>query len=308
MTRKIIIRNYCSPDFNRYLHFHKNALGDEEAGLHVLSRRLTEHLDHPACRPGENIFVALENEKIAGICKLTPEFKIGRLLVDIRVHPEFSRIGVGSDLLAAALARGRELGVYMLHANVTDSDRVAKSFLKKHVFKTVRRYYELHLDLQKNQIGPCDPAPFTTVPLQAGQEHRLTMMQNYFFKESWGFNPNTVEEVRHEIGICGCSHEDIILTFDGRQPVGYCWTRVDRDKNALREKKTGRIHMIGVNPKYRGGGLGKITLTAGLCRLKDQGLHIAELTTDSRNTAAKKLYESMGFKRHRVLLWYEKVL
>ena len=66
--------------------------------------------------------------------------------------------------------------------------------------------------------------------------------------------------------------------------------------------------MIGVNPKYRGEGLGKITLTAGLCRLKDHGVHIAELTTDSKNTAAKKLYDSMGFKRHCILLWYEKAL
>lgn len=308
MAQKGIIRNYCPSDFNRYLHFYKDSPEGQENSLHVLAKRLAENLNRPACRPDKNFFIAMENERIIGTCELTPELKIGRILLNIRVHPEFRRMGIGSDLLAAALLRGRELGADMIHTNIADSNGAAKAFLTKHGFKIVRRYYELHLDIRNTEIDYHDPNPFTIRSLQKGQEHRLTMMQNYFFKGSWGFNPNTVEEICHEIEARDCSHEDIILTYDGEQPVGYCWTRTDREANAFRHKKTGRIHMIGVNPKYRGGGLGKITLAAGLCRLKNNGVHVVELTTDSKNTAAKKLYDSMGFKRCGILLWYEKVL
>lgn len=306
MSANVHIRNYCPADFNRYVAFYADFREPDQTGGALRTERIAESLRHPVCRPDRDFFLALADETLAGTCELTPELKIGRMLLNIRVHPRYRRMGIGSGLLDAAMARGRELGAYMLHANVEEANQTAKSFLVKHGFNVVRRYYDMRLNFA-DADGACrvDADPFITRPLQKGQEHRLTMMQNYFFKGSWGFNPNTVEMVCHEIGACGCSHEDIILTYDGSKPVGYCWTRVHRNEKNSRGAETGRIHMIGVNPEYRGEGLGKITLSAGLDHLREQGVGIVELTTDSKNTAANKLYRAMGFARHRVLLWYE---
>ena len=66
--------------------------------------------------------------------------------------------------------------------------------------------------------------------------------------------------------------------------------------------------MLGVDPDYRGKGVGKGVLLAGLSYLKSKGLRVAELTVDSRNKVACSLYQSVGFKTWLSSLWYEKVI
>ena len=73
-------------------------------------------------------------------------------------------------------------------------------------------------------------------------------------------------------------------------------------------ERKGRISMIGTDPDYRGRGVGKRVLLAGLAHLKSKGLRVAELTVDSENKAACTLYRSVGFKVLKSSFWYEKVI
>jgi mycothiol synthase len=66
--------------------------------------------------------------------------------------------------------------------------------------------------------------------------------------------------------------------------------------------------MLGVAPDYRGKGIGRELVMAGLTRLKSKGLGIAELTVDSENKTARALYQSLGFEVQANTLWYEKVI
>ena len=66
--------------------------------------------------------------------------------------------------------------------------------------------------------------------------------------------------------------------------------------------------MLGADPDYRGKGVGKRALLAGLAHLKSKGLQVAELTVDSGNKAALTLYRSVGFKVWMSSLWYEKAI
>ena len=66
--------------------------------------------------------------------------------------------------------------------------------------------------------------------------------------------------------------------------------------------------MLGVAPNYRGKGIGKKLVLAGLARLKSKGLQVAELTVDSENKAAYALYQSLGFEVQAKTFWYEKVI
>ena len=64
--------------------------------------------------------------------------------------------------------------------------------------------------------------------------------------------------------------------------------------------------MLGVAPDYRGRGIGKRALLAGLSYLKRKGVQIAEVTVDSKNQSARALYRAVGFKVRASSLWYEK--
>ena len=69
-----------------------------------------------------------------------------------------------------------------------------------------------------------------------------------------------------------------------------------------------RAHRERLQPDYRGRGIGKKTLLAGLHYLQSKGVRVVKLTVDSENKSALALYSSVGFKPQTVSLWYEKVI
>ena len=64
--------------------------------------------------------------------------------------------------------------------------------------------------------------------------------------------------------------------------------------------------MLGVYPDYRGKGIGRRLLLAGLAYLRSKGVKVAVLTVDSENRPACALYHSIGFEVKTSSLWYEK--
>lgn len=306
--KNCIIRNYCPADFNNYLQFCMDANQLNRSGLQVTPKILAEDLNHPHRTPEKDIFIAEKKGEIIGFCELIPELDIGRVLLDALVYPRYRRRGIASELFKLALLRGCDIGAKIVHVDIFEANEPAKRFLKKHGFKGIRRYFELQLRLYDTQIQDISQTAVTIRPLRSDEENRLAMIQNHFFKGSWGYNPNAVEEVSHVVNSSGGSPKDIILCFDGDRTVGYCWTRINRETNARLKRKKGRIHMMGVDPDYRGRGFGKLMLHEGLCHLKNQGVEIVELTTDSKNTAACELYRSVGFEVHSVILWFERAL
>jgi len=139
-----------------------------------------------------------------------------------------------------------------------------------------------------------------------GEEALLTELQNRCFTGTWGFNPNTEEEIAYRLNMHGCSPEDVILTCLEDRPIGYCWTIIDAEANKNKEKSSGLIHMLGVDPVFRNQEIGRAILHNGLEDLKARGVDIVVLTVDSENPAACSLYESVGFQAYARTEWYEK--
>ena len=90
----------------------------------------------------------------------------------------------------------------------------------------------------------------------------------------------------------------------GDEIAGYCWTCV----SPLNDKTKGLIGMIGVVPDYRGRGVSKPILLAGIEYL--QSIEVAEigLQVDGSNTPAIRLYTSVGFEKRGELHWFERKL
>lgn len=300
------IRNYQLADFNKYVLLIAEAEKLEPTGRCASPRVIAEQLERPNYSPDEDLFI-LWSENIAGYMDVKPELTIGRVVLDCWVAPEHRRRGLATKFLSYATARAKLLGVKVANVNIREDNVVAMRVLHRLGFSLIRRFFELGLDIANT--GEIDIAQ--AVPgyryLQPGEEDKLTQLQNRAFAGTWGYNPNTVEEITFRVNSSTCSQKDIVLIYEGDKAIGYCWTGMSCEKGIPSIRK-GRILMLGVAPDYRGKGIGKKLVLAGLARLKSKGLQVAELTVDSENKAACALYRSIGFEVQANTFWYEKVI
>jgi mycothiol synthase len=303
-----VIRNFRPEDFASYVQLNVEAEALDPTGRCTSAQALSEALGRPSYVPGEDLFVAEVGGKVVGYIDVRPELAIGRAVLDCLVHPEHRRKGLVVELFHRASRRARELGARVVHVHVPDGNVAAKGLLSKLGFGFVRRFLELRRELSEAHLLGEEQGNLASRHLQRGEEDKLTQIQNRSFAGTWGYNPNTVEEIVYRLNMTGSSPEDVILICEGDKPIGYCWTAIEPAENTVVGRSKGRIYMLGVDPNYRGRGIGKRALLAGLVHLKSKGMEVAELVVDSENPAACALYESGGFKISSTSAWYEKAL
>jgi len=303
-----IIRNYHPEDFDLLARLVTRAV-DTEKGLHSVSAHdVIEDFGHPRHFPGNDLFVAEGGGDIIGYIGVRAELDIRRVVLSFLAHPEHRGEVVVMKLIKKAIIRAKELKARRVHVNVLEGAERVRRLMARIGFRFIRRFLELTLELSngdvpnKNRIFP------RCRHLKHGEEDKLVQIQNRSFAGTWGFNPNTLEEIVHRIRLPGCSPEDIILACEGENVIGYCWTRIYAGRDTVTRGDKGRIYMLGVSPDYRGRGIGKEVLLAGLSYLKGNGAGVVELTVDSENKTACALYRSAGFRIGTTSLWYEEAL
>ena len=308
-SQPYVIRNYRNRDFSEYVRLHVEAESVDRIGCCTSPQSLDENLRHPHCSPEDDLFVAeIEGGRIAGYVHIKPELNIGRAVLRFLIHPEYRAGDLAARLFNDALRRASSMGAKLAHVNVPEDDTTAGGLLSRLGFVIVRRFLELRLDISEVQTGDIDHAPYCCRHLLPNEEVTLAEIQNRSFAGTWGYNPNTVEEIGYRVDLSNCCREGILLVCEGEKPVGYCWTTVDRSESDVTAESRGRIYMIGVDPGYRGRGIGRCALRAGLTYLTSRGITIAEITVDSENRRARALYDSFGFKIWLATAWYERSL
>ena len=301
------IRNYQSADFNKYVILYANAEKLEPTGRCVSAQLIAEKLRQPNYSPEQDLFIVEWNREIVGYMDVKPEMTIARVILDCWIYPEHRRKGLATKFLGYATNRARESGAKVAQVNIREDNVVARKMLSRLGFSLVRRFLELGLEIANvGELDMVQAAPGYRY-LQLSEEDKLTQLQNRAFSGTWGFNPNTVEEIAFRTSLSTCSLDDIMLIYEGDKAIGYCWIGISCEEGIPSVRK-GQILMLGVDPHYRGKGIGKKLVLAGLARLKSKGLQVAELTVDSENKTACALYQAIGFEVKANTFWYEKVI
>jgi mycothiol synthase len=300
-----IIRNYRPADFDGYVRLQQEAEKLEQIRRPASPQDVAERLKHPDYTPEHDLFLAEADGNLIGYLEIMPEFIIKRGILSCWIHPGHRRKGLATKFLDCAIKRAGELGLNVLHVNVSQDNKIAISVLSKLGFRGVRRYLELRLDMDRIQWQDIDRVSLGCRHLLPGEEDKLALIQNRAFAGHWGYNPNRVDEIVYDANRGNHSPEDIVVTCEGDKLTGYCWTEVTASGGTASQEK-GQIYMIGTDPDYRGTGVGKRVLLAGLFHLQNKGMKVTTLTVDSENKAACALYESIGFEVRTTSLWYEK--
>jgi mycothiol synthase len=300
------IRNYRPSDFDQYVSLHIEADRMDRSSRCTSRQILRENLQRPLYNPEKDLFIAETAGKIVGFLNITPELIAGRVLLDCLVHPGHRRKGLAKSLLERAMQRARELQTTVMHISVPEENTHGREVLSRLGFAEVRQLLEMSLPIDNLNLPDTANSELVLRHLRRGEEARLAELQNRCFADTWGFNPNTPEEIAYALNLSGASVKDVIILYDYERPAGYCWTKINCAGSAATGEKKGRILMLGVDPDYRGRGIGRLALWVGLSCLKDKGMATVELTVDSDNPAAYSLYKSSGFHVLARNIYYEK--
>ena len=256
----------------------------------------------PGCDPERHCFIAEDSGKPIGYSLVAYEDPISRAVASGGVLKEHRGKGIGKALLREVVQHAEALGVDALHveAGVTHSD--AKHLLSSHGMEVVKSLWKMRWECE--DVPEVNlPIGFATRSFVMGQdEHVLTELQNVAFEENWGFSPNTVEQIRVRVKHNSGGPESIIFITENGKPAAYNWTMFFADER----EPSGIVAMTGVHPEYRGRGIGRAVVTAGIAHLVARGASYVDLEVESENTPARELYLNLGFGKVGRSVWYEK--
>ena len=301
MTSSIAARPFTWDDLECWTRLYNAAFGITGAEEELDGPSMKNLLSLPGLDPERDCFIAQDSGVDIGLAIVWPELPIRRAVMELGVLDASSAQAAVLALIEAAIARARQLEVSKLHIQIQSRDESKIRLLQEFGFQPVRRYATMRW--RGGTLGETElPNGFTLRSFRVGCDvPTLTDIQNAAFGDSWGFSPNTVEQIEARVAARSTTPEGIIFVTKNESVAAYNWTI----RPAGPGGRLGRIAMTGVHPYYQGRGLSRSTVLAGMKWLRSQGVETIELEMDSSNLSAARVYESLGFERVSDSVWYE---
>lgn len=254
----------------------------------------------------KDLFIAELNRRIVGIVDVTIEPRIARVIIEWFVHPGVHRKKIGRELLKYGCERGRQQGAKVAHLCSPEEDKFTQNFAVELGFSRARCF----LNMEAVLSGTCEKSsdPFPLEHFHAGDAALLATVQNRIFMGSWGFSPNSPDDIRYFMRLTQTKWQDILLLRDNSKIIGYSWLHPVKKERGSTEKRKWRLHMFGIDPEFQGKGWGKKLFQASCEHVSKRDASAMELTVDSENTPAIQLYKYKGFRIKSREFWYEKDL
>jgi len=220
-----------------------------------------------------------------------PTLRVG---MEIAVHPEWRRQGIGSALYRLVEERAVELRsphitTPVFLASGASAPRTTR-FLERRGFFPDRCYWQMRLDDLAEQPRPNWPAgiSYRTFGTTAEDAERWASLIRETFHE-----PATAARVEAQIAEPGSTTEGYLFAVDEKtgKEIGTSRARID----FIGGKQVGYLGTVGVLPEYRGRGIGQALILQTLAYLAGRGLDAAVLFVEAGNHNARRLYEYMGW-------------
>ena len=294
------VRNFTWNDLPDLLEFASLVQsGGEPQDREITRRNFREVLEQPWLKPEDNCLLLEVERRIRGYCLIFDESPIRRAVLAPDIAIDLAGSEGEAKLIDRAAARSWQLGTTVAHLCLSQ-DSPRRHLLESKGFSLERVYWDM---AWRGEWLPqaTAPAGFRISSFQPGDAAALTQIQNEAFTGTWGFAPNTVDQIEYRSSMSNSPHPGILFLYSGDGVAGYCWTCTAPLKGGLK----GIIGMIGVSPDFRGRGISKPLLVAGMEYLKSTGVVEIGLHVDGDNAPAIALYKSVGFEKVGELHWYE---
>jgi mycothiol synthase len=298
-TNQLDIRTFTWPELDAFAGLLTAIAGKDQSSAAEVTEQTQRLYRRPGLTPERDCFLAWQGADLVGYLFLIAEEPINRGVIERGAHPRHRGQGIGDELLKTAIAHARVMHYDVIHANVTSDATAPQRLFSSAGFTQVKELWHLRRD--SDQPASVDvPEGYQVRVMNADEGETLTQLQNATFTGTWGFCPNTPEQVAYGLNDLFPSllNTSLFLDHEGKT-VGYCW---------IRQSSSGDpsyIEMVGVHPDFRGKGLAKVVTGAGIDYLVGKGLAPIGISVLGDNTPAVRTYEGLGFQVHERAPWYE---
>ena len=229
----------------------------------------------------------------------------GDMSGELVVHPEHRRRGYGTALISALAAAAEGHGIRLwAHGDLAAAAALARSA----GFTRFRALWQMRMSFGEPALpGPVFPAGVSVRTFRPGEDEESWLGVN---QRAFAHHPEQGSWTREDLELREAEPwfdpgGFFLAERDGRV-IGFHWTKVHPAGGE--GSPIGEVYVVGVDPGQQGGGLGRALTLTGLEHLRHLGLTQVMLYVDESNTAAVKMYTSLGFGRWSTDVMYRRPL
>ncbi|MET7339554.1 mycothiol synthase [Nonomuraea sp. NPDC005650] len=271
----------------------------EADGVRPLNEHVMLHLRYGGDPQARSLLLEADGT-LVGYAHVDPTDEVEGPSAELVIHPGHRRSGHGARLLSAVMELADGHPRLWAHGDHPGAGALAATF----GFERVRSLWQMRRSLFAPLEASALPDGVQLRTFVPGQDEEAWLKVN---AAAFAHHPEqgawTMEDLLRREEEPWFDPEGFFLAFRGDRLAGFHWTKI-HGSSAHGHELLGEVYVVGVDPTQQGTGLGRTLTLAGLCHLRSRGLAQAMLYVDEANTAAIRLYESLGFNRWDVDVMY----
>ena len=229
--------------------------------------------------------------------------RVVRVFLDGAVDPQWRGRGIGRQVLAWEIARGRQLlaasgkelparlAVFS-HDNADSTIRLVRAG----GFTPARFYAEMRRPLDVELPPVVVPEGMRIVPWTTELDEQVRLAHNEAFADHWGSEPRTAQEWVQGRSMFAPTWSFAAIDEATGEVAGYLMSARFEHDWPLLGYKAGYTDLLGVRRAWRGRRLGSALLATVMAAYRADGMDMAELGVDTANqSGAHRLYEGLGY-------------
>jgi mycothiol synthase len=230
------------------------------------------------------------------------------------VHPDLRGRGIGTALVRWVERRAdevaaewpgsepHELGTW-IDSNVVDG----VALVEAEGYRRVRHGFMMIRPLSEPIPDAPLPDGLEIRPVVEADHRRIWDADEEAFRDHWAAGERTPEDFERWFSFPNLDTSLWRVAWDGDEVAGSVFTLIWPEENAKLGLSRGWLEHISVRRPWRKRGLATALIADTLRLFRDMGLEEGALGVDSENpTGALRLYESLGFRRHRTGIGFRK--
>ncbi len=229
--------------------------------------------------------------------------RVVRAFLDGAVDPQWRGRGIGRQVLAWEVARGRqvlaasgkELPARLASQTDDGADATAR-LLRAAGFAPMRFYAEMRRPLDVELPAIEVPDGVRIEPWADERDDQVRLAHNEAFADHWGSEPRTADDWAQGRSMFAPAWSFVAVDEATDEVAGYLVSgRYEQDWPVI-GYKAGYTDLLGVRRAWRGRRLAPALLAIVMAAYRADGMDMAELGVDTANqSGAHRLYEGLGY-------------